>query len=101
MAANQARELAQKYAQIVAREYQPKAIVLYGSHVQSAACADSDIDVAIIFDGYTGDAWRDSARLWHLTREVSLEIEPVILDVQDDASGFASKILATGESLVV
>ena len=93
----QALNLARLYASEVIKEMRPERIVLYGSHAAGQAQAESDIDVAVIFNGFTGDRHRIFTRLWTLTRRVSSFLEPILLDRADDKSGFAEEILRTGE----
>ena len=88
---------ARQYADIVTKELSPAAIVLYGSYARGNPHEDSDIDVAVIFNGFTGDWLDTSARLWHLTRQVSTYIEPVLLDSTEDKSGFVRNIFKTGQ----
>jgi predicted nucleotidyltransferase len=90
---------AQQYAQIVARELSPFAIVLYGSYAKGNAHTTSDIDVAVVFNNYSGDWLTDSALLWKLRRGVSDDIEPILLDRTQDPSGFVADIFRTGEVL--
>lgn len=86
-----------QYAEDVKRAFSPSAIVLYGSYAKGTAREGSDIDVAVIFDGYRGDWLRDSALLWKLAHKRSLDIEPVLLDKAGDRSGFAAEVLRTGK----
>jgi predicted nucleotidyltransferase len=87
----------QQYASAVTRELSPSAIVLYGSYAKGNPHADSDIDVAVIFDGFSGDWLKTSNRLWRLTEDISLYIEPILLDSTEDKSGFVSNIYKTGQ----
>ena len=87
----------EQYASIVTKEFTPNAIVLYGSYAKGNPHEDSDIDVAVIFDGFAGDWLEASARLWNLTRQVSTYIEPVLLDSTEDKSGFIGNIFKTGQ----
>jgi predicted nucleotidyltransferase len=87
----------QQYADAVTKEFSPTAIVLYGSYVKGHPTKDSDIDVAVIFNGFSGDWLEASARLWHLTRNVSTYIEPILLDSTEDRSGFIRNIYKTGQ----
>jgi len=87
----------QQYADVVTQEFSPNAIILYGSHATGTPNEESDIDVAVIFNGFSGDWLEASARLWHLTRRVSTYIEPVLLDSLDDKSGFVKNIYKTGQ----
>jgi predicted nucleotidyltransferase len=86
-----------QYADIVIKELSPAAIVLYGSYAKDDAHADSDIDVAIIFNGFTGDWHKTSSMLWRLRRGISFDIEPILLDSTEDESGFVKNIYKTGE----
>jgi len=95
------RETALKNAHVYAAEvrkvFAPFSIIMYGSYAQGTANKDSDIDIAVIFDGYDGNWLKDSALLWKLTRSVSTSIEPILLDRTQDPSGFVREILGTGE----
>ena len=86
----------QRYADAVAQEFAPAAIVLFGSHAKDLAHEDSDIDVAVIFNGFAGDWMKTSSRLWRLIEGISLDIEPHLLDSAEDKSGFVRHILKTG-----
>ena len=90
---------ATQYAQIVAEELKPYAIFLYGSYANGTPHAESDIDVAVVFDGFNGNWLEISAKLWKLRREISDDIEPVLLDRTQDKSGFVNNIIKTGELL--
>ena len=84
------------YAEEVEKRYHPQAIVLYGSHAKGTATEDSDIDVAVIFRGFTGNRWETSTQLWELTCNIDDRIEPILLDSTKDRSGFVNEILKTG-----
>lgn len=90
-------KLVKQYADIVAHELSPSAVILFGSYANGNANDDSDIDVAVIFDGFSGDWLNTSALLWRLCRKVSLDIEPILLDETQDQSGFVQHIYKTGE----
>jgi len=90
---------ARRYANAVTNELSPMAIVLYGSHAKGEAHEESDIDIAVIFDSFSGDWLKTSNRLWRLTEDISLYIEPVLLDSTIDKSGFVKNIMSTGEIL--
>jgi len=87
------------YAAEVCKVFDPITIIMYGSYVQGTPTPESDIDIAVIFDGYTGNWLKDSALLWGLTRKVSTQIEPILLDRAQDPSGFVESISKTGEVL--
>ena len=91
------KKIVKQYADIVVRELSPADIVLYGSYAKGNARDDSDIDVAVIYDGFSGNWLETSALLWKLGHNVSLDIEPILLDRTEDKSGFVANIYKTGE----
>jgi predicted nucleotidyltransferase len=87
----------ERYAQAINKEFSPSAVVLFGSYINGTPHDDSDIDVGIVFNGFTGD-WRQTAtRLQRLRRDISFDIEPHLLDSTNDKSGFVRYILKTGQ----
>ena len=91
-------DLAKKYAEATINlEEKPNKIMLFGSYAQNTAREDSDIDVAVIYDTIKGDILKHYAKLWSLTREVSLDIEPLLLTRDDDPIGFIGEVERTGE----
>jgi len=91
--------IANQYAQVVAGELSPFAIFLYGSYASNDASQNSDIDIAVIFNGFYGNWLKTSAKLWKLRRNISDNIEPILLDESNDPSGFVEDIIRTGEVL--
>ena len=90
------REVAARYAAEVRKVLSPGAILLFGSHASGAATEHSDIDVAIICDGFDGDWYATTIELARLAREFSFDIEPHLLDGERDGTGFVEHILRTG-----
>lgn len=88
---------AEQYANEVVKIFSPQAIVLYGSYAKGDFTPDSDIDVAVIFNDFTGDFLKASSQLWKLRRNISDDIEPVLLDLARDKSGFAREVFKTGQ----
>ena len=89
--------MARKYAEAVKKEFAPDAVVLFGSYVKGTAHEDSDIDVAVVFNGFTGDWLKASSHLWKLRRGISFHIEPHLLDAAEDKSGFVKHVFKTGQ----
>jgi len=87
----------ERYIQAIKREFSPSAVVLFGSYVNGNPNEDSDIDVAVVFNGFTGDWRQTAARLWRLRRDISMDIEPHLLDSTNDKSGFVKYIFKTGQ----
>jgi predicted nucleotidyltransferase len=92
-----ALKIARQYANEVINELNPDKIMLFGSYAKNNAREESDIDIAVIFDGFKGDWYKVYVKLASLTRKVSTYIEPVLLDSRDDRSGFVEEVLRTGE----
>ena len=86
-----------RYADAVKMEFSPAAIVLYGSYAKGNPHSESDIDVAVIFNGFSGDWLEASSKLWRLRHNISFDIEPVLLDSTEDKSGFVANIYKTGQ----
>lgn len=87
----------ERYTQAVTKEFSPSAVVLFGSYANGTPHKDSDIDVGVVFNGFTGDWRQTAAKLWRLRRGVSFDIEPHLLDIANDKSGFVKHVMKTGQ----
>ena len=85
-----------EYADLVKSRYAVDKIILFGSYAKNNFSEYSDIDVAVIFNSYSGDFLDLSADLYKLTRNIDYRIEPVLLDMENDKSGFIQDILKNG-----
>ena len=90
------RQIAQEYTHEVCRVLDPKEIILFGSYVNGIPHKYSDIDIAVVFNGFNGDWYDARIDLWRISESVSLDIEPHLLDITDDRSGFTDHVLKTG-----
>jgi len=98
----QALCIAERYAKIIAQEFNPKQILLFGSYLDGTPNKYSDIDIAIIFDEYPGlgSWWDGAARMQAIRREINdTDIEPHLMELNHDDSGFARHIQKTGKIL--
>ena len=93
---NKAIELSKIYSTIVKNVYNPYKVVLYGSYCRNEQTKDSDIDIAVIFNGFSGDWLKTSSDLWRITEKADTIIEPVLLDLKNDPGGFVQEVLRTG-----
>lgn len=96
MAESEVLNTARAYADAVRGIIDAKAIFLYGSHAKGTATKDSDIDIAVVVDKVSDDYLTLVSKLWGLTREVSHDIEPVLLTEADSQSGFLQTVERTG-----
>lgn len=88
-----------KYAVKVREQFPDSKIILYGSYSDGEPTKDSDIDIAVIINNFTGNWLKTSSQLWRYTENIDTRIEPVLLDEMDDQSGFCEHILKTGIEL--
>jgi predicted nucleotidyltransferase len=86
----------QLYVNAVTKEFSPAAIVLFGSYAKGTEDEDSDIDIGVVFNGFDGDWLNTSTRLWSLAYGISYDIEPHLLDITRDDSGFVRHVFKTG-----
>lgn len=93
------KELIEKltqYKSLLARHFDLDCIILYGSYAKGTQRDESDIDVAVIVNSIQGDFFTFAPLLWKLRREVDDRIEPILIDKNDDVSGFLHEIKKTG-----
>ena len=94
-----ARKLVEEYAKLVISNMVVNKIILYGSYARGDFRKDSDIDVAVVVprSSISDDILKDMAKLYKLTVDVSIDIEPVLLIDEEDPSGFLESISEYGE----
>lgn len=92
-------EIGKRFSASVRENINPQKIILYGSYSRNEQTEDSDIDIAVIYDGFSGDIIDVSSILWRLAWKIDSRIEPVLLDKKNDMSGFAEEVLKTGIEL--
>lgn len=99
MSEEKVRELVEQYAEIVRKNMLVNKIVLYGSYARGDNRKDSDIDVAVIVprSSISKDILEDMSKLFKLRRNISTDIEPVLLIDEEDKSGFLDEVLSYGE----
>lgn len=68
--------IAKKYADLVKKEMNVEAVYLFGSFANGNHDQDSDIDIAVIADDFSGDIIEDTLRLMRIRRKVDTRIEP-------------------------
>ena len=91
------REIAARYAEEVRAVLSPDAVILFGSYVNGNPHEWSDIDIAVVVNGFQGNWLETASMLCGLTRRVSIDIEPHLLDEACDRSGFVEHVIKTGE----
>ena len=97
------REIATDYTEEVKKIFNPVSVILFGSYVNGNPHADSDIDIAVLVDNISDDDWYDARiRLQKIRSnrqniDKFLDIEPHLLDPNQDPSGFVEHVIKTGE----
>lgn len=90
-------DLVKKYAEVVKNNFPVSMIVLYGSYVKGNIHKYSDIDVAVVVDSIDDDILESNAKLFRLRRDIDCRIEPILIEKNNNPSGFLEEILKTGE----
>ena len=75
-------------------------VIIYGSYSSGKYTMDSDIDVAFIVNEITNNHFSLSAKLFELVDKIDNRIEPLILNKNNDKSGFIENILNNGIIIV-
>ncbi|MFA1820187.1 nucleotidyltransferase domain-containing protein [Virgibacillus oceani] len=69
-------DIAAKYANLLKEHVNLHSLYVYGSHVIGTYRDDSDIDIAVVAEGFTGDMVEVTFKLMKIRREVNNRIEP-------------------------
>lgn len=85
-----------KYADLVNQKIRPNKVILYGSFAKGNWHEDSDIDVAVIVNSINDDILETQKILFKLRRNIDDRIEPILLEENNDASGFLTEVLKHG-----
>ncbi|MDL2289107.1 nucleotidyltransferase domain-containing protein [Oscillospiraceae bacterium OttesenSCG-928-F05] len=95
---NEASRLAKAYAGVLNEKLNVIGVYLFGSFAKGTAGEDSDIDIAVVSDSFTGDPIDDRSYLLVLKYDVDLRIEPHPFLPEDftEDNPFAREILRTG-----
>jgi predicted nucleotidyltransferase len=104
MAQSELTDTLEKYIQKVIPFVSPREIILYGSQARGTAHAESDIDIAVIvdsFDDSKGNFLEVWTKLFALRGDgdIDLRIEPILLEADNDRSGFLAHVRHTGQVL--
>ncbi len=90
-------EIAGRYAREVRKYFPIKMVILFGSCAKGKASKSSDIDIAVVVDKFPCDYLKASADLFNIVRRVDKKIEPVLMSMKNNKSGFLERILKEGK----
>ena len=71
-------------------------VYLFGSYAKETNKEDSDIDVAIVVNSLKGDYFLTTPLIWKLRRQIDDRIEPILIEKDNDSSGFLEEIQKSG-----
>ncbi|HCX62437.1 MAG TPA: nucleotidyltransferase [Clostridiales bacterium] len=91
-------EIARNYGTLLKEELDVKNIYLYGSYSKGTYTENSDIDIAVVGDEFTGDPIEDTLMLMRIRRKIDNRIGPRPFKTSDfnSANPFAREIIETG-----
>lgn len=92
----EALEIVCKYKSLVKEHFDVDSMYLYGSYAKNTNTEESDIDVAVVVKSLEGDFFSTHPLLWKLRRQVDDRIEPILIDLSTDTSGFLDEIKRYG-----
>lgn len=93
------KEIAQRYSEVLRKYMNLKSLFLFGSTVRRGEFReDSDIDIAVISDDFSGNLIEDTFKLMKLRRNIDTRIEPHPFTVSEFAEDnpFVNEIINTG-----
>ncbi|NLN48495.1 MAG: nucleotidyltransferase domain-containing protein [Clostridiales bacterium] len=91
-------KIAKDFGRLVQEELDVKYIYLYGSYVKGTQTEDSDIDIAVVGDDFSGDPIADTLILMRIRRKIDNRIEPRPFKSCDfnSLNPFTKEIIETG-----
>lgn len=95
-------DIAHRYASTLMQVIKLDGMYVYGSHSKGIADCDSDVDIAVIPNDFTGNVVDDRLLLMRLRRKVDIRIEPHPFRPVDfvGANPLANEIMASGIPIV-
>jgi predicted nucleotidyltransferase len=93
-----ASRIARRFAEFLKQYYHIHSVYLYGSYAKGINHEDSDIDIAVVAEDFTGDLVEDIFKLMKLRRQVHYKIEPhpFLLEDFNKTNPLAREIIETG-----
>lgn len=85
-----------QYKLLLCNHFDLESVYLFGSFANDTNREDSDIDVAVVVKNISGDFFAVNPLLWKLRRQVDDRIEPILIEKNNDKSGFLDEIKRTG-----
>jgi predicted nucleotidyltransferase len=98
----QISDIALRYANSLKGHVGLHSLYVYGSYASGKFTENSDIDIAVVADGFSGDLVEDTFKLMKIRRDVDNRIEPHPFSVEDfnDDDPMAKEVKRTGIRIV-
>jgi predicted nucleotidyltransferase len=98
----QIKNIAAQYAELLKKHVELHSLYVYGSHASGKYTEDSDIDIAVVADGFTGDLIEDTLKLMKVRRSVDNRIEPHPFSIEqfNEDDPMAKEIMNSGIRIV-
>lgn len=96
------KNIAKKYALLLKENMKVKSMYLFGSYIDNRATEDSDIDIAVVSDKFSGDCIDDMVYLMKFRRNLDLRIEPhpFLPKDFDKKNPFVNEIIKKGIKII-
>lgn len=97
-------EIINKYIEIIKNDIKINKVILYGSYAKGTYNSDSDIDIAIIIDGYNEDNFISMGTfLLDKSNILKVDIQPLPFSIEEynEPKGIMEEIINTGIELQV
>jgi len=90
------------FAEYLKQIYKIQGVYLFGSYAKGNFDKNSDIDIAVVAEDFTGDLIEDTFRLMKLRRKIDNRIEPHPFKVEDfnEYNPVAREVMETGNKIV-
>jgi len=96
------KKITREYGKLVKEKLDIKHIYLYGSYAKGNYSHDSDIDIAVVGDDFSGDPIEDILILMKIRRKIDNRIEPRPFKTSDFnlSNPLAREIINTGIKVI-
>jgi predicted nucleotidyltransferase len=92
--------IVRQYKLLLQEHFDLDQVFLFGSYARDASRADSDIDVAIVVKYLSDDYFKTTPLIWKLRRQIDHRIEPILIEKNNDKSGFIDEIRKHGIEII-
>jgi len=93
---SEALSIAERFGRTASVELPISGVWLYGSWAYGSPNGESDIDVAVALDRKPENLVAAEKKLFRIRRSIDTRIEPIIIDVEADGSGFSEMVVRRG-----